>query len=343
MPTDPIPQDIRDLADARVRARRARDWATADDLRARIEDAGWRVIDAGTLYSLERAAPPDALEDGVPRYGSSRSVPSRLDEPATGVASVVLVATHDPAELRGALDGLAVHAPAETQLIVVAEATPEALPAGELVRTATRLSQGAALNAGIRRAAAPIVILLDPGLVVHGDVVSPLVAALADERVAVAGAFGLASSDLHRFTVAPAHSRDVVAIGGGLLAFRRVDYVARGPLDERFVTRAALEAWWSLVLRDPFAAPDADEAAKDAAAGSAAAGLPGMPTMPPPRRAVVVTDLPVTRRVAPAVADDPAAGRDRPERRDAYRILKRFAGRRDLLVPAGPGGPGPGG
>ena len=74
-------------------ARRARDFQAADRLRAEIEAAGWKVVDAGTLYSLERAAPPTVEAGGVVRYGSSASVPSRLDEAPVGVASVVLVPT----------------------------------------------------------------------------------------------------------------------------------------------------------------------------------------------------------------------------------------------------------
>ena len=77
MADDEAPPEIRALADARAAARRARDWTTADALRDEIEAAGWRVVDAASLYTLERATAPDVVEDGVPRYGSSASVPSR--------------------------------------------------------------------------------------------------------------------------------------------------------------------------------------------------------------------------------------------------------------------------
>src|SRR6188474_1942671 len=63
MPPDAVPPEIRAMADARSEARRARDWATADGLKAELEAAGWRVIGAASLYTLERAAPPD-LEVG---------------------------------------------------------------------------------------------------------------------------------------------------------------------------------------------------------------------------------------------------------------------------------------
>ena len=96
MSDDEAPPEVRALADARAASRRARDWATADALRAEIEAAGWKVIDAASLYSLERAAAPDVADAGVIRYGSSASVPSRLEDAPVGVASIVLLATDWP-------------------------------------------------------------------------------------------------------------------------------------------------------------------------------------------------------------------------------------------------------
>jgi hypothetical protein len=196
----------------------------------------------------------------------------------------------------------------------LAQAVPGAPGVGtEVVWTSARLAVAAALNAGIRRAAAPVVILLAPGADPAGDVVSPLVAALGDPTVAVAGPFGLTSGDMQRFEDAPETRHDVEAIGGGVLAFRRADYVVRGPLDEHFETPDDLDVWWSLVLRDT--AEDADGETQ-------------------PRRAVRV-GVPATRATAAALAA-PAPGLDpataRHARRDRYRVLKRFATRRDLLV-----------
>ena len=78
--------------------------------------------------------------------------------------------------------------------------------------------------------------------------ITPLVQALDDPSVAVAGAWGITSSDLRTFEDAP--PGDVDAIEGYLLAFRRGDADARGPLDERFRFYRNLDIWWSLVLRD---------------------------------------------------------------------------------------------
>ena len=326
MTRDEAPQDVIDLAEARADARRARDWTTADTLLARIQAAGWRVIDAGTLYSLERVAPADVEVDGVIRYGASTSVPSRLDEAPTGVATVVLPAPEWSDDVDRAGRAILDHAPEGMQLVVVAGApdpAPAAIPAWladpqrtaggalpEVVWTSGNLGFATTLNIGIRRAVAPVVLLLDPCIEAAGDVVTPLVAALADETVAVAGPVGLVSADMRRFVEAPVAAIDVDAIDGSALAFRRADYLTRGPLDERFTDHASLDVWWSLLLRDQ------DDDAAEA----------------PARRAVQVRDLPFLRherRTWPGVPDDQ---RERVARKSRYRVLKRFATRRDLLT-----------
>jgi cysteinyl-tRNA synthetase len=320
-----VPEGVLTAAHERAKARAARDWAEADRLRAEIEAAGWTIVDRGTDFALSPAAPPDVAAGDHVRYGASRNVPSRLDEPATARATIVLVATDWPADLDRALTALRTHAPDGTTVVVVADgpsaeqaAALEALPrdgeaasAGEptlpveLTWTSERLGAGAAANIGIRRAAGGVVILLDTSVEPTGDLVTPLVAALDDPSVAVAGAFGLISGDLRRFAEAPAG--DVDAIEGYCLAFRRADAAERGPLDERFRFYRNLDIWWSLVLRD-------------AGEGS------------PPRRAIRLDGLPVTRHEHRGWTSLPDEERDRLSKRNFYRIIDRFGARRDLLV-----------
>ena len=100
MAPDDVPDEVRALADARSTARRARDFETADALRAQIEAAGWKVVDAASLYSLERGRRPRTSSTAAwSRTGSSASVPSRLDGEPIGVATVVLVATDWPEDV----------------------------------------------------------------------------------------------------------------------------------------------------------------------------------------------------------------------------------------------------
>ena len=306
-----IPEAVLDAAHARARARGERDWAEADRLRAEIEGAGWRIVDRGTDFALTPA--PATVADGdVVRFGSSADVPSRFGEAPVGLATVILVATDWPADLDRALAGLRRHAPEGVGVVIVAdEPSPEqdaALGAAdadgvEVVRTSERLGQAAALNAGIRRAAAGIVVVLDTSVEPKGDIVTPLVRSL-DPTVAVAGGWGLVSDDLRRFRDAPAG--DVDAVEGYAMAFRRADAAERGPLDERFRFYRNLDIWWSLVLRDEGEGET-------------------------PRRALAI-ELPAERHEHRGWTSLSEAERERLSKRNFYRIIDRFGWRRDLLT-----------
>jgi hypothetical protein len=312
------PETVRAAAEARSAARAARDWATADRLRGEIEAAGWKVVDSGTAYRLEPAHPADLVEDGRIRYGRSDAVPSLLGTPPTSLATAVIVARADPAGAARAATSFLRHGPDSTDVVVVAdgldprddEAIETALGSDrlEIVRTSAPLGQGAALNAGGRRAAGRIVILVDASVEVTGDIVTPLVAALEDPRVAVAGAFGLVSDDLRHFSETP--SPPAAAIEGYVQAFRRSDLEALGPFDEAFRFYRNLDIWWSLVLRD--AGPDAA-----------------------PRDALVIPGLPLIRHDHVAWSATRPADRERLSKRNFYRILDRFRDRLDLAVPGG--------
>jgi cellulose synthase/poly-beta-1,6-N-acetylglucosamine synthase-like glycosyltransferase len=306
-----IPEDVLSAAHDRARARAERNWAEADRLRAEIAAAGWTIVDRGTDFALSPANPPTVEAEGVVRYGSSGAVPLREDREAAALASVVLIATDWPADLERAVAAIRSHGPAGSHVLVVAdgpsaeqEPAIAALAADDVVFTSARLGQAAAVNIGIRQAAADVVIVLDTSVEPTGDVVTPLVQALDDPSVAIAGGWGVISDDLRKFRDAPAG--DVDAVEGYAMAFRRRDARERGPLDERFRFYRNLDLWWSLVLRD-----EGEEQT--------------------PRRAVSV-ELPAIRHEHRGWASVPEAERDRLSKRNFYRIIDRFGWRRDLLI-----------
>jgi len=312
-----IPDEVLTAAHARAAARAAGDWPEADRLRTEIEAAGWKIVDRGTDFALTPATPADVAEGGRTRYGSSRSVPSRFDEPSTGPATVVLIATDWPDDLARAIAGVRESSPAGTSVVVVADGPSaeqatalEAIEATapedvEVIWTSERLGHAAATNIGLRRAAGDIAILLDTSVEPTGDILTPMVATFDDPTVAVAGAWGIVSSDLRTFADAP--PGDVDAIEGYLQAFRRSDAAARGPLDEHFRFYRNLDIWWSLVLRDEGEGET-------------------------PRRAVAVGDVPAVRHEHRGYTSLNDAERDRQSKRNFYRIIDRFGWRRDLLV-----------
>ncbi len=282
------------LADERSAARAARDYGTADELKDRIEAAGWRVVDDGSAYALVPARPPDVREGERTLYGAVESVPSRLDEAPTSGASIIVIGGGDATRPGATLSALAATAPAGTQvLLLVGPDTTADGPADEVIDTAVPFSAGDALQAALRRTSREIVIVLEPGQVPTGDIVTPTVAALRDPSVAVVGAVGLYSPDLHRYH--PLERGDATTVGSSCYGFRRADALERGPVDGRLRLRGSVAAWLGLLLRD-----DGFEAA--------------------PRRAAVI-DLPL--EVAGAEAPLPA-DHARLARRDGYRLAERF-------------------
>jgi hypothetical protein len=319
-----IPDEVLSAAHARAAARAAGEWDEADRLRAEIEAAGWKIADRGTDFALTPAAPPDVAEGERTRYGSSASVPSRLAQPASGLATVVLIATDWPDDVARALAGLRAAAPDGTSVVIVADGPsaeqaaaledleapgadrdgPSVAPL-EIVWTSERLGHAAATNIGVRRAGGPVLVVLDTSVEPTGDIVTPLTRALDDPMVAVVGGWGIVSTDLRKFEDAPAG--DVDAIEGYVMAFRRADFADRGPLDERFRFYRNLDIWWSLVLRDE---GDGER----------------------PRRAVSLADLPAVRHEHRGYTSLPDDERDRQSKRNFYRIIDRFGWRRDLLT-----------
>jgi hypothetical protein len=286
------PADIAQLVRARAEARANHHWTRADELKAQIEAAGWRVVDRGRRSSVHPVVPQSVEIDGEMRYGSAADVPSALEKPATATVSLVLVASEEPARLSRLLAALRAHSPAGTRVVVVEndpssaqEAAlgpdgPDRAPIGgvglELLRTSVRLGYAAALNIGLRRAAGSVVVLADGSAVPIGDALSPLLRAFDDSEVAAVGAFGLLAEDgvalrpqeLERAASDPDADLEVAALEGAWLAFRRDDVIAIGSIDEHFVTPAWLDVWLSLRLR---VGPDAGPATETEATGDEAA------------------------------------------------------------------------
>ncbi len=336
------PDEIVALARQRTGARATGDWPRADALRAQIEAAGWKVIDRGTAFSLEPAAPPTVNQDGDVRYGTAADLRSVLDEAATSRFTVVLVADERPDRLARVLAALRLHGPPGTQVVVVANApSPEqesrlapgsddVAPIGglepEVIRTSARLGRATALNVGLRRARGAIVILADGSLEPTGDALAPLEPALADATVAVVGAAGRRGPDLRRLGASSGPEVDVV--DGSWLAFRRDDLAALGPggpLDEKLIGERHLDTWWSLALR---MGNDRDRPPRHAR------------LLPLPLGPTALTDAP-DRPADPREAASVAAHADRLARRAFYRTLDRFGRTPALFSAAADGRPEP--
>jgi len=159
----------------------------------------------------------------------------------------------------------------------------------------------AAVNAGIESAASPICVLFDTSVELTGDAVTPLIDALMDPQVVVAGPYGLrARAGMKEFGESTGPAVD--AIEGYCMAFRRADAVAAGLLDPKFRFYRIADIDLSFRLRERGG------------------------------EARVIQGLPVVRHEHRKWESTPAAERDRLSKRNFYRFLDRWRMREDLLV-----------
>jgi len=163
------------------------------------------------------------------------------------------------------------------------------------------LGFAAAVNSGIEAAAGDVIVVYDPGVELKGDVVSPLVDALRDPAVVVAGPFGLrGKGTLKEFEESA--GPEVDAIEGYCMAFRRADALAVNGFDTRFRFYRMADVELSFRLRDRGG------------------------------KAIVVPGLPLERHEHRLWESTEPAERERLSKRNTYRFLDRWRDREDLLV-----------
>jgi Glycosyl transferase family 2 len=259
--------DARSLVEQRQRAREARDYRLADELRDRIAALGFDVLDTPDGPELVPAAAPPAE------------------------VSVLVDLEGWPEDAARLLASLDRHRGDSDVEVVPANQGPD-------------LGFGAAQNRALANAGGNLVVLVDTSLELTGDLLGALVGALDDPTVAVAGPFGLATSDLRDYEERTAG--DVAAVQGYCLAARRTDLVSVDGFRESFAFYRNADIDLSLRLRT----------------------LGGEV-----RRAIAVGAEQCRRHRHRAWEATPAAERDELSRQNMRRVLNRFRGRTDLIVP----------
>ena len=170
-----------------------------------------------------------------------------------------------------------------------------------VIRLDPPLGFGPAVNAGIEAAAGQVCVLLDQSIELKGDAIAPLLTALADPAVVVAGPFGVRAKDtLKEFEEST--GPDVDAIEAYCMAFRRAHALTVGGFDPKFRFYRIADIEFSFRLRDR--------------GGSA----------------VVVPNLPLVKHEHRLWEATEPAERDRLSRRNLYRFLDRWRDRTDLMV-----------
>ena len=282
------------LAAERRKLRRAQNFAEADAIRERLREGGWDVVDSHNGSELQALkAPPSTAPAAAPR----------------AVTLLTVVHGWKPDAERWLLS-VFTNCKADFEALIVDNSGDERIAAWLHNRAAERLRSirldpplgfAGAVNAGIEAAAGDVVILFDPGVELTGDAISPLLEALTDPSVAVAGPFGLrGSGTLKEFAESP--GPEVDAIEGYCMAFRRADAQALEGFDPKFRYYRIADIEFSFRLRDRGG------------------------------RALAISGLPIEKHEHRLWEATEPAERDRLSKRNFYRFLDRWGKRPDLLV-----------
>ena len=274
--------------------RRERDFAAADALRERLREGGWDVVDSPNGSELQALTAPPSVDP----------------KPAARAVTLLTVVHGWRADAERWLLSVFTHTKADFEAVIVDNSGDQQIAGWLASRAAERLRVitldpplgfAAAVNAGIEAAAGEDIVLFDPGVELTGDAVGPLLDALRDPAVAVAGPFGLrGKGTVKEFAESP--GPEVDAIEGYCMAFRRADALAAGGFDPRFRFYRIADVEFSFRLRDR---------------GGKALALEGLPVIKHEHRLWESTE---------------PAERERLSKRNMYRFLDRWRDREDLLV-----------
>jgi GT2 family glycosyltransferase len=277
-----------------VRFRLNKEFEDADAIRERLRAGGWDVVDSADGSRLQALKAPSSAERPTARAVTLLAVVQGWKPDAE--RWLLSVFTHCKADF----EALIVDNSGDTRVGAWLES--RAAERFRFIRLDPPLGFGSAVNAGIEGAAGDVVVLFDPSIELTGDAVSPLIAALADPAVVVAGPFGLrGQGTLKEFERSA--GPEVDAIEGYCMAFRRADALAVDGFDTGFRFYRIADIEFSFRLRDRGG------------------------------KAVTATGLPLEKHDHQVwEATDPKE-RNRLSKRNMYRFLDRWGERADLLVP----------
>jgi len=298
------PVDVERLAEQRAAARDSKDFARADALRDEIVALGWTLVDTPQGFTLshggEELRSPLRVSD----------VASRLHDAPVFDVALHWVCDGWLGDIDRAIESFRARAGDSRLQFVVTDTTGEAIEHWrdeddvEVLWLEPGTGWAAARNAGLGRSLAPIVVALDGSVEPTGDVLGPLVDALADPATGVVGPFGLVTDDLRDFHEAEgAGACD--AIEGYLMAFRRELLTDVGGFDEKFKWYRTADIEWSFRIK---------------AAGHTCAVVP----------------VPVVKHEHRAWAAASDQQRASWSKRNFYRFLDRYRDRWDLVEAGAP-------
>jgi cysteinyl-tRNA synthetase len=245
------PQSVLDLVSERQAARERREFARADALRDQVRAAGWLIRDTAAGAEVVQAPDWEPLDPAA--------ATPRWDEPDQHEVSLIVHVLGWPDDVRRAVASLAAHcATTDYEVVLVDDgaghgtgrALEELAAADGSVRVLhldMPIGFGAAMNLGMSQATGRVLVWLDPHVEATGDLLSPLLAALAEPEAGLAGGWGVVTHSMLDFEADD--GPEVDAIEGYLLAVpRRI--AARVQLDPRHRYYRNADLDFSFAVRD---------------------------------------------------------------------------------------------
>lgn len=240
------PAEIAQAVREREICRLARDWKTADIIRAALSEKGYTLRDTkeGPQVLARR------LEDEIQPISSSSAVANNLNKPPLYDFSVSLIAHNSREDSERCIQSLLRHrAGRKIELLIIDNgSTDDTLPyllnlakkglpdepevTLQVIFADHNLGFAAGRNATTRLAQGRYVVWLDTSIELNGDIWQDLETALAQPQIGLVGPYGLVTSDLRDFYESSGPNVD--AIEGYLMAFRRENWLEVGPVDEKF-------------------------------------------------------------------------------------------------------------
>src|SRR5579884_1850035 len=244
-----LPPQVVEQVSTRDTLRLRKNYMPADDLREKINSAGYALRDTtqGTLVVSRRP------EDEFVILSSSTDAPDSTKKPDMFEFSVNLLAHNSCEDLERCIQSICRHADKYSIELVIVDngSTDDTLPylqhlarQGDIITTQGQriglqvlfadhnMGFAAGRNATMRASRGHYIVLMDTSIEVKGDIWQPLKDVLADSSAGVVGPYGLVTDDLRDFREAP--GPDVDAIEGYLMAFRRELLSEVGWIDEKF-------------------------------------------------------------------------------------------------------------
>jgi len=294
------PEEVVELARLRLAARAAKDWALADQLRTKIAELGFEVLDVADGFEFKLKSPFPI----VSRIGDVRKFTDKIFK-----SSIAIIADGFIDDVIVAVLKIKQSAPTDCVILILISGKPEVSNVATLLDERTFIVQvqegvgwGEAANALLKLAPSPYVIIMDPSTQLLGDAVTPVITALATgDWSAVGWRGGLVNIEDEWRSVDDKGPGPVDVLFSYFLGLNRDEAIEAGGFNSRAIYYRNADIEFSLRLRQS-------------------------------RGNLLQMDLPLEQARHHGYYDADPTYRDEQSKKNYDRILERFRGKNEILV-----------